>query len=227
MDLSRIPQAVVERLGWYVYAYVNPTDGQISYIGKGRGQRALAHLIRLKGHRVDVIAHGLPDEATAFHVERALIDAIGPDRLTNKVRGQGIELGREPIIDLLVRYAAQPVDVADPLILIRINRLYVPGMSADELYDATRGVWKVGERRESAKYALAVYRGIVREVYEIRSWHPAGATPYQSRVADERWPGRWEFQGVVAPEQVRQRYLTGSVAHLLPDGAQNPIAYAP
>ncbi len=40
-------------------------------------------------------------------------------------------------------------------------------MTPAELYDATRASWKVGARRESAKYALAVFEGIVREVYEI------------------------------------------------------------
>lgn len=57
--------------------------------------------------------------------------------------------------------------IQDPVLLIRINRLYQPDMSADELYDCTRGVWVVGPRRDNAKYALAVYESEVLEVYEI------------------------------------------------------------
>jgi serine/threonine protein kinase len=71
------------------------------------------------------------------------------------------------------------VRITEPALLIRINRLYREGMSAEALYDSTRGVWRVGTRREGAKYAMAVYGGVVREVYEIDRWHPAGTTPYK------------------------------------------------
>lgn len=42
-------------------------------------------------------------------------------------------------------------------------------MTKRELYEATRVVWKIGERRNNAQYAMAVYQGIVREVYKIES----------------------------------------------------------
>jgi hypothetical protein len=46
-------------------------------------------------------------------------------------------------------------------------------MTPVELYDATRGVWRVNPSRHKAKYAFAVYEGIVKEVYEIKAWFPA------------------------------------------------------
>jgi hypothetical protein len=49
-------------------------------------------------------------------------------------------------------------------------------MTESELYDATRASWKVGNRRSEAQYALAVFEGIVREVYEITAWMPSGST---------------------------------------------------
>ena len=60
------------------------------------------------------------------------------------------------------------------LFLIRINELYRGGMNETELYDATRGIWKVGEERVKAKYAFAVFEGVIREVYEISQWLHAG-----------------------------------------------------
>jgi uncharacterized protein len=122
--------------------------------------------------------------------------------------------------------APEPADVADPAILIRINQLYEPGMSAEELYDTTRGVWKVAERRDRARLALAVYHGEVLEAYEIEAWHPAGSTAYTSRVIDvARYGNRWEFTGRLAPEVVRNRYVGKSVAHYFEQGAANPVRY--
>jgi hypothetical protein len=229
IKLKKIPHSVVERLGWYVYAYVDSTDRRIHYIGKGCGQRALAHLMRLDHHRVEIIAHCLRDEDEAYAIERAVIDVLELTKLVNKVRGKGARyFGRELLEDLIYRYAARRIDIDESSVLIRVNRLYRPGMSADELYEITRGVWKIGPRRDKCQYAFAVYRGVVREIYEIeKPWLPAGKTKYEFRRSTKEWTGRWEFLGRVADAPIRRRYLGGSVKHLLPDGAQNPIRYVP
>jgi len=118
------------------------------------------------------------------------------------------------------------LEISDPVLLIRINQLYEPGMTAKEVYDCTRGVWVLGSRREQARYALAVYHGEVVEVYVIGAWHPAGTTRYTSREIDlERYGNRWEFTGHVAPDQVRSRYIGQSVAHYFRQGEANPVKY--
>lgn len=226
MQPRRIPHRVAERLGYYVYAYVRRSDGHISYVGKGQGQRALAHLWRLTSHEIDILAHDLPDEDTAYVVESTVIDAL---ELTNQIKGRhSVEFGRTPLQELVLRFAAKPVNIREPSILIRINQLYRPRMTARELYEVTRGVWAIGKRRETVRYAMAVYHGVIREVYRIAGWDPAGSTPYRHRSrADVRVPGRWEFTGKVAEERVQKRYVGGSVEHLLPNGSRNPIRYVP
>lgn len=99
-------------------------------------------------------------------------------------------------------------------------------MSDSELYDATRGVWVVGSKREEAELALAVFEGVVREVHRITRWLPAGST-FNSRWAGRaiRAAGRFEFVGVIASERVRRRYVDRWVGHLFAKGAQNPITY--
>jgi len=240
---ANIPPEVAHHLGYYVYLYIDPRTGKPFYVGKGQGQRALSHLsaegesrkarilAELKelgvSPQIDILTHALPNEETALRIEAAIIDFFGLDVLSNTVRGwQSIQLGRMPLKELVTYYAATPVDIDDPVLLIRINKLYRHCMTATELYEATRGVWKLGERREKAKFAFAVFEGVVREVYEVHTWHPAGSQHYESRAADGvTLKGRWEFRGQVASDKIRSKYVDHSVKKYLAPKAQNPIAY--
>jgi len=120
------------------------------------------------------------------------------------------------------------VVVDERSILIRIPQLWDPGMSDDELYDATRGHWKLGPRRELAELALAVVAGVVHEVYRIESWHRAGTTPSATAIHTSAPPDRWEFVGKPAEEALRSKYVGRSVKGVkgyFSQGNQNPIRY--
>ncbi len=98
-------------------------------------------------------------------------------------------------------------------------------MTPAELYDTTRASWKVGSQRESAKYAFAVFEGIVREVYEITKWFPAGSSFNSRNPRGVRAADRWEFVGRLASESIRRRYINRDVSSYFKPGAQNPISY--
>lgn len=244
LGVPRIRPEVAAKIRYYVYAYVDPRDSEIFYVGKGCRSRALAHLdeegetaknqrireIKDAGleQRIDILAYGLANEETALRIEAAVIDALWPGKkLTNKVRGCGsLELGREPLSELEFRFAAKPIKVTEPCILIRINQLYRPGMSATALYEATRGVWTCrGKRRARAKFACAVFQGVIREVYAIQEWYPAGTLEYQTRgPEDVTKEGRWEFSGKV-DDWLRAKYRGKSVVSYFSKGAQLPFTY--
>lgn len=174
--------------------------------------------------KLEILAHALPSEDVAYRVESAAIDLLGLDDLVNEQRGHRCALGRMPLRELLVYYTARPQDITEPTLLIRINQLYRHGMEAHSLYEATRGIWKVGPRRSGTRLAMAVFQGVVREVYRIDTWHPAGTTQYVTRRNEElQVGGRWEFLGAVAPG--REKYVDRSVAAYMKPGAQNPVAY--
>ncbi|MCL4504666.1 MAG: hypothetical protein M1434_14580 [Chloroflexi bacterium] len=111
-----------------------------------------------------------------------------------------------------------------PAILLRIGQHFRYGISADELYDETRGIWRVNLQLHQPKYAFSVYRGIVRGVYEIESWHKAGTTPYKTRT-DIYDPDRWEFKGTVAEEAIRVKFIDMSVVAYLSASSRNPVKY--
>jgi uncharacterized protein len=243
LNPSRLPPEVADHLGFYVYLYVDPRDGNVFYVGKGKGSRVMAHLntdgerakaryiqeLRTAGlePRLEILTHGLKDEETAFRVEAAVIDALGLERLTNEIRGvDSVRTGRMGFEDLVAYYCAPPVEIVDPVILIRINRLFRHGMSDQELYEATRGMWKLSVRRERYLVAMAVFEGVVREVYRIDSWHPAATTTYATDLhSNPSAAGRWEFVGRIAEEPMRSRYRLKSVANYLPRGLRTPTVY--
>jgi hypothetical protein len=240
--LRQFPPEVIEALGSYVYLYIDPRNGAPFYVGKGVRNRALDHLseesdsdkastiraIRESGHEplIEILRHGLSNDQASL-VEAAAIDLLRLDSLTNQCRGlHARSLGRVSAEDVLLSYSAEPADCVHPMILITINKLYRSGMPKEELYEATRGIWKVAERRDKAKFACAVYQGVIRETYTIERWQPAGTDKYSTRDdSGFRASGRWEFRGRIASSDVQARYNRRSVRHLFASSTRNPIRY--
>ena len=178
--------------------------------------------------RIEILAHGLPSAEAAFQVEAAAIDLLGIQNLANKVRGvHGRTFGRRPLAEAVAKYVRRKAHIRERAILVRINEAYHYGISEIELYDATRSAWKVGPRKDDAEYAFAVYESVIREVYRITGWHPAGTT-FNTRFGGRRHSrsGRWEFVGTLAEDPIRKRYVNRYVGDLFKQGAQNPVAYA-
>ena len=115
-------------------------------------------------------------------------------------------------------------DIADDLVVIKVNQSYYEGISAEALYDYTRGIWKRSLKTVSvADYALSVAHGIVVEVYKIDRWMPATDTVFTARKVDpKRASERVAFEGKVASDSVRNRYIGKSVTYLFENGAANP-----
>jgi hypothetical protein len=243
MKYQSFPSAMHTDLNHYVYVYVDTSAAveKVIYVGKGVGNRCFAHLktstedpksttirgLHSRDHlRIDLLAWGL-DSATALKVEAAAIDLLGLDTVLNRQSGHhSAEIGRVIVDDLIARKTrSQVTRFEHDCLLIRVNQRYHVGMSPLELYEATRGVWKVGPAREQVQYALAVYQGIVQEVYQVGAWLQGGSTYYDTRVIapDEV---RWEFVGTVAEPDVRNTYRYHSVEDFFPTGAQNPVTYA-
>jgi hypothetical protein len=234
--LSFLP-GVAEQLGWYVYALRDPR-GSIFYVGKGKGDRVYQHArfarkfagesgkqlkldkiraIHAAGREVgvEIVRHRIADEAGAYEVEAAVMDALAivGIELTNLAGGHGSARGWQPLEEIIVRYVAEPATIQPDhhVVLIRISREFRSVSTPDELYESTRNWWKMAPHRHNPEFAFSVYGGIVRSVYRIETWR-----------SDER--GRWEFDGV-RDSAMEELYVWKDVSRHLPAGAQNPIKY--
>ena len=116
-------------------------------------------------------------------------------------------------------------DITENVIAIKINRSYKEHMTKTELYEITRGYWKLNiHKAEQTEYAFSIHNGIVLEVYKIERWLPAGSVPRPTLPDADIPKGRYVFVGEVA-EKIRNKYIGKSIANLYRKGEANPIKY--
>ena len=236
--MQSFPSEVTDKLKTYVYRLIDPRNGETFYVGKGKGNRVFAHIraeieaddpgeklkriheIRASGFDVAHVIHrhGL-DDATAFEVEAALIDAY--PGLTNTVNGAGSnEFGAMHAQEIVNKYQAVLADFQHRAIIINVNR----SATETSLYEATRYAWKIDAKKaQRAEIVVAVRNGLIVAVFVAEQWLPATAENFPGR---EPVPGRFGFIGPEAPDTIRRLYI----AKRLPDefqkqGAANPIKY--
>lgn len=230
-----------EKLKFYVYCLIDPRTERPFYIGKGKGNRVFEHAedslneslesdklaairaIHSEGNRVKtiVIRHGLTEDE-AFKIEASLIDTINyfSNWLTNEVLGHGaLKFGLMTTSELARLYNAQPLDeLLHPAVIININKTYERGNGQLSIYEATKEAWVISEkRRNSIKYALSEYQGIIVEAFKIESWYQC--------LSESKNRNRWGFNGAIAEESIRAAYVNKSVRHVKKRGAANPIRY--
>ena len=123
--------------------------------------------------------------------------------------------------------------ITDQVIAISINEQFPHCEAADDLYTCTRGLWKLDrERAERAKYAFAINKGEIKEVYEIEQWLPAtkvftdfwiARLERQGRtISADDYLHRYEFIGRLAPKQIREKYVGKKIPKR---HSGNPIMY--
>lgn len=125
------------------------------------------------------------------------------------------------------------LNINDPVIAINIYQQFEYCRNSSDLYECTRGSWRLNRRHaEKARFAFAVFQGVIKEVHEIDHWVPVTQrrTDFwverlksQGRIINPlELEGRSDFVGRVASEEVRKKYVGKSlpVRH-----GQNPIRY--
>ena len=166
---------------------------------------------------LDVIAiihrHGMTSEE-ALLVEAALIDEYS-GLLANIQVGKGSsDYGPRSVIQINNDYSREvleEIDKEEKALIIKINNDSIEN-NEDNIYEATRKYWIIGEKRNKVKKVLAVNNGIVIAEYNNIKWE-------KSKEQDKRYffTGEEEkkpkYIGKIIPEKYRRK------------GIANPILY--
>lgn len=235
----------VSKLGYYVYALVNPITKNVFYIGKGIDNRVFAHKQEVLENKSEVnslkkteikeildkqldiqhliIRHGLT-EKEAYLVEATLIDYhnFNLNKLTNEVSGHDSGFyGIKTTDELIRQYNAPKLEnLLHNVVIININRQYAKVKNSNNaIYTATKESWVINKNRiNELEYALSEFQGIIIGVFKIKNW-------YAAATENNKINRRWGFDGEDAPKEIKDIYLNKSIAHVKKKGAANPIRY--
>jgi uncharacterized protein len=237
-------EKTIQKLQYYVYALIDSRNNKPFYLGKGKNNRVFDHIecalenpiasdkyekireVVNAGSNIKhiIIKHGLT-EKIAFQIESSLIDysIYFGYKLTNEVLGRNsIENGLMSSDEIIRKYNAPKLESIDKgIVMININKTYKRGSGVDGIYQATKESWVIDKNKISTiKYALAEYKGLIVEVFKTSNW-------YQVETLDKNGQPkiRWGFNGDMAQEDIRSKYVNTSVAHVKVRGAANPIRY--
>lgn len=186
-------------MGYYVYCLVDPADGKVFYVGKGKGNRVFQHALHAEmdenaasekldkireihsreegNNRVQyyIVRHGL-EEKEAFEIESVLIDFLTYPQLNRESLMTNLQAGHDQRLrgirtaeDIEADYAARDIVVSPGDYLLLVN--ISASRAADTLYDAAKGDWVVGRYHlKKITHVLAHHNGVVRAVFRPRKW---------------------------------------------------------
>jgi uncharacterized protein len=178
--------------------------------------------IRKEGKQVqyELRRFGLPSRE-AFELEAAAMQLLDLKDLLIMVSGHHVQTRGRVSVDVAKSlFDAPPAPpIAEPSCSSR-SHSHGTGDPGGELLEVTAGWWVLGPRRERARYAFAIQRQVIRQVYEIAigSWRPQGPE-------DRGWTGKpkWGFTGTVATNM--DQYRNTNVRNLYTKGEASPIEY--
>jgi uncharacterized protein len=165
-----------------------------------------------------------------------------------------IEKGLMTSDEIIQKYNAKPLDnIPNDFVIININSSYNKlkknarnkGVNIDQtaIYQATKETWFISKDKvNQLKYVLSEYKGLIVEVFKVdeNGWYVKQRGKNKTVFDKNKMPilddkGNKEkaivledgfgFNGLIAPDEIRNLYIYKSVAHRKTRGQANAIRY--
>lgn len=118
-------------------------------------------------------------------------------------------------------------DITEKIIAFNLCKSYHENLKKNELYDRTRGCWKISlKKAQQCTYAFSVYQNIIRGVYKIEKWLPAEELQRETVPNEQGESGRYGFEGTPAEPEIQDKYLNKSLENICKKG-QYRFKYLP
>jgi hypothetical protein len=106
-------------------------------------------------------------------------------------------------------------DIDEKVVLLSIARTYKPHMDGDEttIYEISKQAWYLDKNtgsKDLVEYALAMHQNIVKGVFSVDKWKKYEFEPH-----------KWEFEGRIAPDLIRDKYLNKKIPMAFGEGQYN------
>ena len=110
-------------------------------------------------------------------------------------------------------------DITEKIIAFNLRQSYHANMTETELYDCTRGCWRISlESAQQYAYAFSVYENTIKEVYKIEKWLSAEELQRETVPNEQDESGRYGFEGKIAEKEIRDKYLGKSLENICKKG---------
>lgn len=118
-------------------------------------------------------------------------------------------------------------NITEKIIAFNLRQSYRANMTERELYDCTRGCWRISlENAQQCAYAFSVYENTIKEVYKIEKWLLAEELKRETVPSEQDESGRYGFEGKIAEKEIRDKYLGKSLENICKKG-QYSFKYLP
>lgn len=234
--IDRFSPEVCKKLNYYVYKLIDPTNGEVFYIGKGSNNRIFDHCkgalgkndqneneFDLKNDRIKkilssgldvlpvIVRYGL-EEDDAFIVESVLINEY--PGLTNAQSGHDSDYG--PVSAWQIEYLlkAEPAQMDRSMLILKTNDAwYIPHLN--DIRNARKiGTWRLNiDNAKKYNYVALVVNRLFKNIFIVseKDWYE-----------DD---GRWGFNGKTAEKDVLERYVERKIPEEMCVHSSQPVRY--